>query len=143
MKFIISESIIQTGNEQKLINELFEGFHILSYVDNQFILSEVESVEEIITLDGSEIVKIKEFDISFSSNYPIVVKDEGDNIILAAFKPDVENVVSFDKDVHRIFDGTEWRKINDFEFLIYTGYAYKLVVKDDYFFLNTVLLSSK
>ncbi len=143
MKFLASESTVETGNGQVKVKVLPQNFHILSYANDNFLLSKVSEVEEIVTDESSEIIKIDEFDISFSSNYPIVVKDEEDNIILAAVKPEDENVVTFDVKIHRIFDGETWKKINNYQTYSYSGYGYRLVVEDDYFFLNTVLLSSK
>ncbi len=143
MKFLASESTVETGNGQVKVKVLPQNFHILSYANDEFLLSKVSEVEEIVTDESSEIIKIDEFDISFSSNYPIVVKDEEDNIILAAVKPEDENVVTFDVKIHRIFDGETWKKINNYQTYSYSGYGYRLVVEDDYFFLNTVLLSSK
>lgn len=143
MKFLTSESTVETGNGQMSLRVLPHKFHILSYVNNEFLLSEVDEVEELIIEDETEIVKIDDFDISFSSNYPIVVKNEEDEIILAAVKPENDTVVTFDVNIHRIFDGQDWRKISGVKLYQYTGYAYNVTVKDDYFFLKTVLLSSK
>jgi hypothetical protein len=143
MKFLASESTVETGNGQVKVKVLPQNFHILSYANDNFLLSKVSEIEEIVTDETSEIIKIDEFDISFSSNYPIVVKDEEDNIILAAVKPEDENVVTFDVKIHRIFDGETWKKIDNYQTYSYSGYGYRLVVEDDYFFLNTVLLSSK
>jgi hypothetical protein len=143
MKFLTSEASVETGNGLKGLDVLPQNYHILSYVNNEFLLSELTSIEEIITSEDSEIVRIVEFGISFSSNYPIVVKNEEDEIILAAVKPEDEGVVNFDVKIHRIFDGQNWRKIGDYETHTYSGYAYRIDVKDDTFFLNSVLLSSK
>jgi hypothetical protein len=143
MKFLTSQSTVETGNGQMEVRLLPQNFHVLSYANNNFLLSKVSEIEEIVTDPTSEIIEIEEFGILFSSNYPIVVKDEGDNIILAAVKPEDENVVKFDVEIHRIFDGQHWMKINGYKTYPYSGYGYRLVVEDDYFFLNTVLLSSK
>lgn len=142
MKFITSESIIQTGNEQKLITELFQGFHLLSYVNDEFKLSEVTSINEIETTENDEVVYIKNFNVQFSVNHPIVVKNEDDTIIVAAFKPDNDNVVTFNVDNHRIFNGESWVKIDDYEIIKYDGYGYDLTSKEGNFFLNSLLMSN-
>lgn len=142
MKFITSESIIQTGNEKKNVTELFNGYHLLSYIDNDFKLSEVISVNETKTVGDTEIVFIKSFNAQFSVNHPIIVKNEDETIIVAAFKPDNDNIETFNIDNHRVFNGVDWIKIEEFEFMTYDGYGHDLISKDGNFFLNSLLMSN-
>jgi intein/homing endonuclease len=71
-----------------------------------------------------------------------IIHYEDGTIIVAAFKPDNENVVTFSVDDHRIFNGESWVKINDYEIIKYDGYGYDLTSKDGNFFVNSLLISN-
>lgn len=142
MKFVTSESIVQTGNEKLKITELSSGYHLLSYVDGDYKLSEVVSVLEVIITENREVVCIDSLDVCFSSNHPIIVKNLDDTISIAAFNPDNVEITKFSLDNHRVFNGLDWVKIENYKTINYTGFGYDLTSKDDNYFLNSLLMSN-